>query len=55
MALPIGVYSDPLAVPKVAMLMRKSGLFSEKEIKRVVFDNPHQFLNHSPNFDLEID
>ncbi len=46
-------YSDPLAVPKVAMLMRKSGDFSEELIERVVFDNPYNFLKHSPNFDLE--
>lgn len=45
-------YSDPLAVPKVAMLMRKSGDFSESQIKNVVFDNPYNFLNNSPNFDL---
>jgi uncharacterized protein len=48
-------YSDPLAVPKVAVLMRKSGLFSEREIKKVVFNNPYDFLKHSPNFDLEVD
>ena len=45
-------YSDPLAVPKVAMLMRRSGHFSEEEIKKVVFDNPFNFLRHSANFDL---
>lgn len=45
-------YSDPLAVPKVAMIMRKSGDFSEDMIQRVVFDNPFNFLKHSPNFDL---
>ncbi|MEW6221672.1 MAG: TatD family hydrolase [Thermodesulfobacteriota bacterium] len=48
-------YSDPLAVPKVAMLMRRSGDFSEAEIKRVVFDNPYAFLAHSPRFDLPAD
>ena len=45
-------YSDPLAVPKVAMLMRKSGHFSEAAVKKVVFDNPFELLSHSPNFDL---
>ena len=45
-------YSDPLAVPKVAMLMRKSGFFSEDEVSKVVFGNPYNFLKHSPNFDL---
>ncbi|MEW6427116.1 MAG: TatD family hydrolase [Thermodesulfobacteriota bacterium] len=46
-------YSDPLAVPKVAMLMRKCGDFSEETIHKVVFGNPFSFLSHSPNFDLE--
>lgn len=46
-------YSDPLAVPKVAMLMRKSGDFSEEQVKKVVFDNPYGFLKHSPRFDLD--
>jgi hypothetical protein len=45
-------YSDPLAVPKVAMLMRQTGDFSEDQIKKVVFGNPYNFLRHSPNFDL---
>lgn len=46
-------YSDPLAVPKVAMLMRKSGDFWEDAIQKVVFDNPYSFLSHSPKFDLK--
>jgi hypothetical protein len=46
-------YSDPLAVPKVAMLMRKSGDFSEEQVKKVVFDNPYCLLKHSPGFDLD--
>lgn len=46
-------YSDPLAVPKVAMLMRKSGDFSEQEVEKVVFHNPCNFLKQSPHFDLE--
>jgi predicted metal-dependent TIM-barrel fold hydrolase len=45
-------YSDPLAVPKVAMLMRKCGDFSEAQIQKIVFDNPYNFLKHSKNFDL---
>jgi len=45
-------YSDPLAVPKVAMLMRQSKEFSESQVKKVVFDNPYNFLKHSANFDL---
>lgn len=46
-------HSDPLAVPKVAMMMRKSGYFSEGEIEKVVFWNPYRFLKHSPRFDFE--
>ena len=46
-------YSDPLAVAKTAMLMRKSEDFSEEQIKKVVFDNPYNFLKPSPHFDLE--
>ena len=46
-------YSDPLAVAKTAMLMRKSGDFSEEQIKKVVFDNPFDFLKPSAQFDLE--
>lgn len=45
-------YSDPLAVPKVAMLMRTSGHFPESEVQKVVFNNPFAFLRHSPKFDL---
>lgn len=45
-------YSDPLAVPKVAMLMRKTKLFSYESIKKIVYDNPYNFLKHSSNFDL---
>lgn len=45
-------HSDPLAVPKVAMTMRKEG-FSEEAVNRVVFENPYSFLKQSPNFDLE--
>ncbi|MCB2180969.1 MAG: TatD family hydrolase [Desulfobulbaceae bacterium] len=46
-------YSDPLAVPKVAMLMRKSGDFPESSIQKIVFENPYNFLNHSENFELD--
>lgn len=45
-------HSDPLAVPKVAALMRRGGLFPESEIEKVVFANPQAFLSRSPNFDL---
>jgi predicted metal-dependent TIM-barrel fold hydrolase len=45
-------HSDPLAVPKVVALMRRSALFPECRIEKVVFDNPSAFLKHSPRFDL---
>ncbi len=38
-------YSDPLAVPKVCMQMRKSGLFRESEIERIAFRNPFEFFS----------
>lgn len=46
-------YSDPLAVPKVCELMRKSGLFPESDIEKIAFRNPYEFFSHSPRFDLE--
>ncbi|HKZ71742.1 MAG TPA: TatD family hydrolase [Nitrospirota bacterium] len=45
-------YSDPLSVPKSAVLMRKEG-FSTKEIEKVVFDNPYNFFKQSPRFTFE--
>ncbi|MBI5644446.1 MAG: TatD family hydrolase [Deltaproteobacteria bacterium] len=45
--------SDPLAVPKVAMLMRKTCLFTEADIEKIAFGNPYKFLKQSPGFDLE--
>ncbi len=46
-------YSDPLAVPKTAVQMKKSGLFPEEDIKKVFFDNPFAFFKQSPKFRLE--
>ena len=43
--------SDPLAVPKTALEMKKRGQLAEA-IDRVVFDNPRKFLGQSPNFKL---
>lgn len=43
--------SDPLAVPKAALEMKKRG-YIEKAIERVVFENPKKFLKQSPNFKL---
>ena len=43
--------SDPLAVPKTAVEMKKRGHLAEA-IDRVVFDNPRKFLGQSPNFKL---
>lgn len=45
-------HSDPLAVPKTAIQMRKSGLFSEEDVNKVFFENPFSFLKASPKFTL---
>lgn len=47
-------YSDPLAVPKVASLMRRSGCFPESEVEKVVYGNPCRLFKHAPCFDLEV-
>jgi predicted metal-dependent TIM-barrel fold hydrolase len=43
--------SDPLKVPRTALLMRKKG-FPEREIEKVVWDNPVQFFARSGRLDL---
>jgi len=43
--------SDPLAVPKAALEMKKRG-HSATVIDRVVFENPAKFLSQSPNFKI---
>lgn len=43
--------SDPLAVPKAALEMRKRK-YSEKRIQKVVYENPRTFLRQCKNFDL---
>lgn len=47
-------YSDPLAVPKVAMLMRQRGI-EEEAVRSLTFDNPSRFLSSSGRFDIEED
>ena len=42
-------HSDPLAVPKTCLEMRKRGHRAE-EIDRLVFENPVRFLSQSPHF-----
>lgn len=44
--------SDPLAVVKTVDLMWSEG-FSEAEIQKVVWDNPHAFFGQSPKWKLE--
>ena len=44
--------SDPLAIPKTVDLMWSEG-FSEAEIQKVVWDNPHRFFGQSPKWKLE--
>jgi predicted metal-dependent TIM-barrel fold hydrolase len=43
--------SDPLAVPKTALEMKRRGHL-ETAIENVVFKNPKKFLSQSPNFVL---
>ncbi len=43
--------SDPLAVPKTAIEMRRRGRDAEF-IDQVLYQNPHQFLSQSPKFTL---
>jgi hypothetical protein len=43
--------SDPLAVPKTALEMKKRGHLAPA-IEKVVFENPRKFLGQSPNFKL---
>ena len=43
--------SDPLAVPKTALDMKRRG-HTEEAIERLVFQNPRQFLGQSPKFQL---
>ncbi|WP_135305200.1 TatD family hydrolase [Haloarcula amylovorans] len=44
--------SDPLAVPKARDKMLDRG-WDREEVQRVVFDNPYEFFNQSPNFEYE--
>jgi predicted metal-dependent TIM-barrel fold hydrolase len=41
--------SDPLAVPKTALEMRKRG-HSEKTIDQLIFQNPVKFMGQCPKF-----
>lgn len=41
--------SDPLSVPRAAIEMRKRG-WTEEEMDRVIFKNPHRFLSQHPGF-----
>jgi uncharacterized protein len=43
--------SDPLAVPKAALEMRRRG-YDPAFIDKVLYQNPHQFLSQSPKFAL---
>jgi predicted metal-dependent TIM-barrel fold hydrolase len=43
--------SDPLAVPKAALEMRRRR-HADTEIERVVYHNPRKFLSQCPKFDL---
>jgi predicted metal-dependent TIM-barrel fold hydrolase len=43
--------SDPLAVPKTALEMRRRGHTAD-DVDRVFFRNPHRFLSQCPKFRL---
>ncbi len=45
--------SDPLAVPKTAMEMRRRG-FSPELVDKVLFQNPVSFLSQCPNFSVPV-
>ncbi len=44
--------SDPLAVPKTALEMKRRG-HSGDFVDQVLYRNPHRFLSQSPNFRLQ--
>ncbi len=44
--------SDPIAVPKTALELRRRG-HSAEAIDRLLYQNPHRFLSQSPKFRLE--
>jgi len=45
--------SDPLAVPKTALEMRRRG-FSPELVDKVLFQNPVSFLSQCPNFSVPL-
>ncbi len=44
--------SDPLAVPKARDMMLDRG-WDREAVRQVVFDNPYEFFDQSPNFEYE--
>ncbi len=42
-------HSDPLAVPKCVIEMKRRGHNAE-QIDKIVYQNPHTFLSQSPKF-----
>ena len=44
--------SDPLAVPKARDKMLDRG-WPREDVKKVVFDNPYEFFDRSPNFEYD--
>ncbi len=45
-------HSDPVAVPKAALEMKRRG-HSTETIDRILFQNPHRFLSQCPRFNLD--
>lgn len=46
--------SDPLAVPKAALEMKRRG-YGEKLVTTMLFDNPVRFMSQSPKFKAPVD
>ena len=44
-------HSDPLAVPKAGLEMRRRG-YTEAQVEAVLYHNPVQFLSQSPHFEI---
>ncbi len=45
-------HSDPLAVPKAALEMKRRG-HSDATVQRLVYENPKQFLSQCPKFEVQ--
>jgi len=44
--------SDPLAIPKAALMMKRRG-FTELSVRKMIWENPKTFLNQSNHFTID--